>query len=72
MHIFAEGAVVIADVVKAAFGCNQADFVVGVLKKLHALLNSVIVQIGKRRHVRHGFKQAADMSFAQMKVFFKL
>lgn len=72
MHIFAEGTVVIADVVKAAFGGNQADFVVGVFEKFNALLNPVIVQIGKRSHVRHGFKQAADMSFAQMKGFFKL
>lgn len=72
MHIFPEGAVVIADVVKAASGGNQADFVVGLLEKLHALLNPVIVQVGKRRHMRHGFKQAADMPPAQIKILFKL
>ncbi len=64
MHIFPEGAVVITDVVKAAFCGDKADFVIGMLEKFHALLNPVIVQVGKRRHMRHSFKEAADMPFA--------
>lgn len=72
MHIFLEGAVVITNVIKTAFCGDKADFIIRMFEKLHALLNPVIVQVGERRHVRHGFKQAANVPFAQAKMFCKL
>lgn len=64
MHIFPKGAVVITDVVKAAFCGNKADFIIGMLEKFHALLNPAIVQVGKRRHMRHSLKEAANVPSA--------
>lgn len=63
MHIFLKSAVVITDIVEAALRSDNTDFVIRMFKQIRALINPIIVQIFKRRHVGYGLKHTANMSF---------